>query len=77
MKKIIVYVASGIILMVVWTLSGEMGRLVGKSTVEGYLHRQRRGAIDTVQEATAKELRRQLSMRIKGLSLRVRYHNMW
>jgi hypothetical protein len=65
---VLIYAALGILAIIAWALSGEMGRFVGKSAIERYLQGQSRGAVEVAQEAAAQELRKQLPMRIDDLT---------
>jgi hypothetical protein len=60
MKKSLIYAVSLGFAILAWALSGEIGRLVGKSTVDRYQQGQTRGVVEMAQEAAANELRRQL-----------------
>lgn len=64
MKKSLIYVVSGSVVILAWALSGEIGEFVGRSTVDSYLEGQSRGAVEMAQAAAASELRSQLPIRI-------------
>jgi hypothetical protein len=67
-KKGLIYALSGGVAILAWAISGEIGRFVGRSAIDGYSQGQSRGVVEMTQEAAAKELRGQLPMRIDDLT---------
>jgi hypothetical protein len=67
-KKSLIYVVSGSVVIFAWALSGEIGEFVGRSTVDSYLEGRSRGAVEMAQAAVATELRSQLPIRIDDLT---------
>lgn len=64
MKKSLIYVVSGSVVILAWALSGQIGEFVGRSAVNRFSEGRSRGAIETAQAAAATELRSQLPIRV-------------
>jgi len=57
-------VGLGCAAFILWALSGEIGRFVGRSAIEGYYEGERQGLVEKGQEIAAKELRKQLPVQV-------------
>jgi hypothetical protein len=64
MKKIFLYVGGGIVALVLWALSGEIGRFIGRSAMESYVQGRQEGGVEKVLELAVHEIRKQLPMQI-------------
>ena len=64
MKRILAYVAGGIALLGIWALSGEIGRFIGRSAIEGYNQGKQEGAVERAVKHAVHELRNQLPMQV-------------
>jgi hypothetical protein len=53
-KKILVYVGGAILLMGILAFSGQIGRFVGRLTVENYRHGKQESFVEGAMEAAAK-----------------------
>jgi hypothetical protein len=64
MKKILIYVAGGVLLFGLWALSGQIGRFIGRSAVENFSQGRQEGAVEKAMELAVHELRKQLPMQV-------------
>ena len=66
--KYFLYAGLGLAAFMVWALSGEIGRFVGKSAVESYQEGKQQGVIEKAVEMAAVELRKQLPIQIDEIT---------
>ena len=66
--KYLLYAGLGIAALITWALSGQIGKYVGKSTVENYRQEKKQGKIEAVLEKvlekSASEIKKQLPIKI-------------
>ncbi len=64
MKKFLLYAGLGCVGLVLWALSGQIGRFVGKSAIENYQQGKMQGAVEKAQEMAAEQIRKQLPIQV-------------
>lgn len=64
MKKFLLYAGLGCVGLVLWALSGQIGRFVGKSAIENYQQGKMQGAVEKAQEIAAEQIRKQLPIQV-------------
>jgi hypothetical protein len=68
MLKWVGYIALGIGGIVLWSMAGGIGKYVGRTAVQEYQQGKAAGAVEEAQAAAAKQLRKQLPMKVDKIT---------